>query len=145
LDALVPIELDGMVAMHYNHWSGGHEPPFAKHLHTWGEAGTALDAESEEEEEASSTSSSESESESSESDTDSDDPDKDPKEDPKPKDKGKKDAVPSESQETVKTRSGRQVRVPKQFREPFQMYEMNAANFSLDISSEARDVKQMRE
>jgi hypothetical protein len=76
-------------------------------------------------------------------DTDSDDPDdsEDPKEDPKPSKKDKKDVVQSEPKETVKTRSGHQVRVP----ERFQIYEMNAANFSLDISSEARYIKQMRE
>jgi hypothetical protein len=39
LDGLVPIELDGKVATRYEHWAGKN-PEFAKHLRTWGEAGT---------------------------------------------------------------------------------------------------------
>jgi hypothetical protein len=38
LDGLLPVEINGVVKSRYNHWSGGHEPKFAKR--TWGEAGT---------------------------------------------------------------------------------------------------------
>ena len=39
LDGLIPVEIGGKVATRYEHWSG-HNPEFAKHLRTWGEAGT---------------------------------------------------------------------------------------------------------
>ena len=39
LDMLVAIEIDGMVKTRAEHWCGK-LPPFAKHLRTWGEAGT---------------------------------------------------------------------------------------------------------
>jgi hypothetical protein len=39
LDGLIPIKLDGKVKPCVVHWSGK-LPDFAKHLHTWGEAGT---------------------------------------------------------------------------------------------------------
>jgi hypothetical protein len=38
-DGLIPIKLDGKVKPRVVHWSGK-LPDFAKHLHTWGEAGT---------------------------------------------------------------------------------------------------------
>jgi hypothetical protein len=39
LDGLVPIMLDGKLATRFEHWCGK-IPEFAKHLRTWGEAGT---------------------------------------------------------------------------------------------------------
>jgi hypothetical protein len=39
LDGLMVIEIEGVHATHYFHWSGK-EPAFAKHLKTWGKAGT---------------------------------------------------------------------------------------------------------
>jgi hypothetical protein len=39
LDGLIPIEIDGKIATRYVHWCGKN-PDFAKHLRTWGEAGT---------------------------------------------------------------------------------------------------------
>jgi hypothetical protein len=39
LDGLVPIEINGKLATKYVHWCG-ENPMFAKHLRTWGEAGT---------------------------------------------------------------------------------------------------------
>jgi hypothetical protein len=39
LDGLIPIELDGKLKPRVVHWSGK-LPDFAKHLRTWGEAGT---------------------------------------------------------------------------------------------------------
>jgi hypothetical protein len=39
LDGLIPIKLNGKVKPRVVHWSGK-LPNFAKHLHTWGEAGT---------------------------------------------------------------------------------------------------------
>jgi hypothetical protein len=39
LDGLIPVEIDGKTATKYEHWCGKN-PEFAKHLRTWGEAGT---------------------------------------------------------------------------------------------------------
>jgi hypothetical protein len=39
LDGLTVIDLEGTEAMRYVHF-GAEDPAFAKHLHTWGEAGT---------------------------------------------------------------------------------------------------------
>jgi hypothetical protein len=39
LDGLLPIEMGGVTASRYLHWCGKN-PGFAKHLRTWGEAGT---------------------------------------------------------------------------------------------------------
>ena len=40
LDGLQPVEINGVTKSRYNHWSNGSEPKWAKHLRTWGEAGT---------------------------------------------------------------------------------------------------------
>ena len=39
LDGLIPIEIDDETTTRYIHWYGSN-PEFAKHLRTWGEAGT---------------------------------------------------------------------------------------------------------
>jgi hypothetical protein len=39
LDGLMPIDIGGVVATRHVHW-GGKNPAFAKHLKTWGKAGT---------------------------------------------------------------------------------------------------------
>lgn len=39
LDGLVPVMVNGKLATRFEHW-GGSNPQFAKHLRTWGEAGT---------------------------------------------------------------------------------------------------------
>jgi hypothetical protein len=41
LDGLIPIELDGVTVTRYIHWCGKNSE-FAKHLRTWGEAGTVM-------------------------------------------------------------------------------------------------------
>ena len=38
LDALIPIELDGVIKTRVEHWCG-ELPEYAHHLRTWGEAG----------------------------------------------------------------------------------------------------------
>jgi hypothetical protein len=40
LDGLVPVEINGKISSRYDHWSGGKEQKFARHLRTWGEVGT---------------------------------------------------------------------------------------------------------
>jgi hypothetical protein len=41
LDGLMPVEINGITKMRYEHWTDkGNPPAFAKHLRTWGEAGT---------------------------------------------------------------------------------------------------------
>jgi hypothetical protein len=40
LHGLIPIQIDGVTVTCYVHWGGRNPPAFAKHLKTWGEAGT---------------------------------------------------------------------------------------------------------
>jgi len=40
VDGLVPVTINGETKTRYENWNNGKKPSFAKHLRTWGEAGT---------------------------------------------------------------------------------------------------------